>query len=616
MAVRSTFCINSINKLNTPLGDWIVSPSTHPKWGYEEKTNSLWKQEGKEWFQFQRVGSSRRLPKFSVLSKSTGTVPTFLLPTTVQIRRNFIHTEGFSFRSKDPTVCNIHLHENLSCWSWLIKNVKIFGSITAILDSIQLGTLIAVSDGSFKQELGLGTAAWVLSTPNKSNYIYGTSTSPGPPEIQSAYRSEILGLLAILEFIKHLVEKHNIQNGKITLFCDGESALDQLSFLTTDSLHTRFKQCDLLSACIKIKTSIPLTLITKHVKGHQDDYVPAYTLPLPAQLNIWMDSLAKQHLNNNSFTYEQRKNFCSHPLSFPTISIRNTKVYHCIKNTLYSQIAELRITSAWTDKQRLTSTTTSLIAWEVQDKAMTSCNINRHRFIVKWSSNNLATGKNMTRWKLRQHGRCPYCLAADEDKIHILRCTSTDVPLIWNKEITSFNMKLANIDTSPALRREIVCELNSWRDMTPSRSLRHLDPDLTKVILSQRLIGWDKFLEGLICTGMIEYQSDYFLDTESRYHAPTWGVKVIKNCWNILWNIWQARNSQLHHTAHIQDMEGYKELRSSILQEWRIGLGQLPIQEFSHFFKESLQSLLHKGLESQKSWFLTIQKRKNPSPRR
>ena len=75
-----------------------------------------------------------------------------------------------------------------------------------------------------------------------------------------------------------------------------------------NTLSTKHKHCDLLSACVKMINNSPLTFVQEHVKGHQDTSIPAYLLPLPAQLNVWMDGLAKQKLHNislpsNTFTY-------------------------------------------------------------------------------------------------------------------------------------------------------------------------------------------------------------------------------------------------------------------------------------------------------------------------
>ena len=72
-----------------------------------------------------------------------------------------------------------------------------------------------VADGSFKDERG--AAAWWLETKDGKASLSGTSVSPGPPELQSAYRSELIGVLAILETLRILTKDYQITKGHVLL---------------------------------------------------------------------------------------------------------------------------------------------------------------------------------------------------------------------------------------------------------------------------------------------------------------------------------------------------------------------------------------------------------------
>ena len=124
-----------------------------------------------------------------------------------------------------------------------------------------------------------------------------------------------------------------------------------------------------------------------------------------------MDAVAKHHLHTSHFSTEDILRFSPHPSSFPIIHINNKRVYDRCNTTLYLEIAENCLKEAWFDKGRISRSQDSHISWDAQNKAMSSSDLTRQRSIRKWSSNNLATGKNMTRWKLCFHGHCPYCLA-------------------------------------------------------------------------------------------------------------------------------------------------------------------------------------------------------------
>jgi hypothetical protein len=74
--------------------------------------------------------------------------------------------------------------------------------------------------------------------------IMGQCISPGNPDDQSAYRSELTGLYGILAcMIWHLQQKYNVK-GKITVGCDGLSALRQAQKLT-DFINPNTPQYDL-----------------------------------------------------------------------------------------------------------------------------------------------------------------------------------------------------------------------------------------------------------------------------------------------------------------------------------------------------------------------------------
>ena len=77
------------------------------------------------------------------------------------------------------------------------------------------------------------------------------------------------------------------------------SALEMVEFTTRQPVTTRNTYCDLLSACAALKEQIPIELIFQDVKGHQDDTVRFSQLSFPSQLNVLMDTLAKDALHDS-----------------------------------------------------------------------------------------------------------------------------------------------------------------------------------------------------------------------------------------------------------------------------------------------------------------------------
>ena len=80
---------------------------------------------------------------------------------------------------------------------WVLSNVEFRGDYNRFVSlcSNKYVNLQAVSDGSYKDQHG--TASWRISITGECDYLIGAAVVPGPSEIQSAYRSELLGLYGI-----------------------------------------------------------------------------------------------------------------------------------------------------------------------------------------------------------------------------------------------------------------------------------------------------------------------------------------------------------------------------------------------------------------------------------
>ena len=65
---------------------------------------------------------------------------------------------------------------------WFNNHIHATTSTSLLKDSILTGTAIAVSDGSFFPLQKVGSCAWVISSPDGSEWISGGGLIPGEPE--------------------------------------------------------------------------------------------------------------------------------------------------------------------------------------------------------------------------------------------------------------------------------------------------------------------------------------------------------------------------------------------------------------------------------------------------
>ena len=83
-------------------------------------------------------------------------------------------------------------------------------------------------------------------------------------------------------------------------------------------------------------------------------------------------------------------------------------------------------------------------------------------------------------------------------------------------------------------------------------------------------------------------------------------MRMITKGWDLIFNVWEERNHRLHHTNHIFDLEGKKELLIAMEHEWRLGLSCLPASDYGYFFTKPLSVLRQQSLDWQKDWLATV----------
>ena len=169
-----------------------------------------------------------------------------------------------------------------------------------LVEGIRNGTASIVSDGFFEQNSPIGqagTSAVILApstTSQPQHWARGENWVTGPEESQSAYRSELAGVIAGLTVVDILVRHNNITEGGVTLALDGLTAMQESAGDWPLSIDQKcFDYLQIIRAWIKLS---PLTITFRHVKGHQTRLVPYAELDWWGQRNEDVDECAKSFL--------------------------------------------------------------------------------------------------------------------------------------------------------------------------------------------------------------------------------------------------------------------------------------------------------------------------------
>ena len=610
--LRRVFCPTRERCLARPLGAWKNEFSCGTSWQWFEDLSDdtiLYQRIDNTWSRHERVGRYTRTRKYSCSGTAMIHYPKLqdvVAVTITSCNDGTIMSHSFNYPDYTPE-SPISIHIDTAYRAWLRCQTTSSASIEDLVQSIKDGSTKAASDGSYKSDVLHGTAGWTIETPSSHQYITGMSLSPGTVSDQSAYRSELVGLLAIMDRLWQLCEDYSITKGSVTIYCDSKSALHKAFWRKPTNLSPSEKHSDLISAIMGIHRKLPISIQACHIRAHQDEDKPYSSLSHEAQLNIRMDFVAKKALAQYAQCPTHTTNFPVHPMSLICPKVRGKRVFHQMLTDLYKNIATDKLEEDWMAMGRFTPYNSHLIHWPSQFKAYQAVSPARRRFISKWVSESIGTGKNMVRWNFRPHGKCPFCMRDDEDVHHILHCPHTNSIQEWAKRCRSLLTTLQLIDTDPYAILAIQRCLIRWRlGHDPSSLDDRYDTTLRKVLQDQHSLGWRCFCDGLIATSWIEYQQKYFRDTKSRRSVRLWASKLIQALWEFTAQVWGDRNSRLHDTEIIKDMEGKQKLEQAIRREWDTGLGNLPAAEFSYLLSGSLETILKRPIFSLRRWLAIV----------
>lgn len=159
------------------------------------------------------------------------------------------------------------------------------------LNDFRSGHVRAVCDGSFFPSCQTGTAAWILESSNSIYSRWGRIRTFGEKSVQNAYRSELLGIAALMAEIAYISNKHSVVT-TISIGCDNKGAVDKLNDLQIP-VSPNTHHFDLLQYIQQIRKNSQIQFSFYWIKSHQDDHKDLQELPREEYLNVIVYSMAK-----------------------------------------------------------------------------------------------------------------------------------------------------------------------------------------------------------------------------------------------------------------------------------------------------------------------------------
>ena len=628
-SIKSAFCASNW-MLATPLGDWTITKEEYiSDWDYFltlSTPSSLFVYNGHSWGTFRRApGRSRSrkaaffyprsscsppdiasLHRTTILRRDPSTFSVEFVPGSESIIEPWLDQSAPPGATLDRLLFYLH-----SCkeFTWIADHFTTSSSISKLLDDFGAGRLLAVSDGSFNPDARAGAAGWCIESIDGTEFIRGGGRVCGSSTAQSAYRSELAGLLGISMVLwaleQTLAEK--AVPSELIIACDGISALFKSIHSDKERLYTRDQHFDLLSAIIGFWSEMIAEPFPVHVKGHQDDSVDVENLPRLARMNVKMDSLAKFILKN-SLSNREISPVASFSFGLPTVTCRDVPIESSFAKSTLHTVVTIKAREYWIAKLKLSPPAAMSLNWISFGRAFKSTAFARQIFLRKWLSQSVPVGATLRKRKCGTNNRRPRCNCYEETTLHVLICPNNEAQAHRTALLTALFSTLHDIDTCPLLTDAIEKILSRWLHRPRGFTFQacSIDDSLFAWATSQETLGWYQFICGFHPRSLVNYQHQFYIRKKSRKSAPLWAAKLTRALWTFIHEMWAHRTLAKHSINELSsDAPEVSALRNAALLELAQGPSSLP-PLYRHYFNITTTSLLAMSNTDLRIWFKSI----------
>ena len=589
-----------------PLGQWYnhdLNFETH--WKMSNDTNQVYyKASSQAYNVYEIMSTNRRNSTHLRYSHSTSTIPDNT--SAIIINRNDLHK--LKIEAILPIPSNyMHLENDIQHHTDLFMHQINFpqANIKNLIDDIENGTAIAVTDASVSPYTSVGASSFVLTSKDLQTSCNGAHGVPKGSTSMDSYRAEIYGIYGILVTLQHLVKTHNIQEGQILIACDNKAGL--LNSLAYNRATIKQGSFDILWAIYKIRQNLPIKISYQHVKGHQDE--TGKQLNLLETLNCIMDRKAKQYReyieSSTTYEYSQLHFFANWTCEINGSVITENLDTHLREHIYYKQIKHYLI-----HNKQYSPTAVDNIDWIAIGKAAKSITMCRQIWVTKYVSGFCATGSVMKKRKLWDDQLCPICHQCKETTSHIITCQDERSIKQYDTSITKFFHHLERVHTDPTILRIFKDTLSTSIPSTFISSIPpyETDQEFQVAAKEQDEIGWINVFKGHLSKKWSSLQMKHYCrmykNPPSLHH---WSKSIICKLYEVAYEMWMHRNNIVHekYEDHL-NKKASEQLHQDISTEFRKGSKRI-LQQHKYLFKTSLRKLYKKPVIEKQYWLLTVQ---------
>ena len=332
--------------------------------------------------------------------------------------------------------------------------------------------------------------------------------------------------------------------GLVDIYADCLGALDKVSSLPPRRIPSRCQHSDILKNIMVNCSDLTFTLRYNHVRAHQDDHEAYHKLLRPAQLNTVADLHAKRELWD--LEGEDTPPQQAFPLEPVTVFAGESKITSDTLGRLRYWAHRRLASDSFFKLKSLSPEGFEEVAWEEVYTALHGV----PRLFQLWAAKQVTgvagTNEYQARYKDEHDPRCPSCDRAIETCGHILHCQEEERVAALHRSIGWLDDWLGEVGTEPTLWRWLVRYARGRGHHSMSHITLEGGPGAVEMGRSQDMIGWRRFMEGMISREILPLQEEFFDAGGSTMSLSDWAQELVVNLLECTHGLWLYRNLHVH----------------------------------------------------------------------
>ena len=155
------------------------------------------------------------------------------------------------------------------------------------------------------------------------------------------------------------------------------------------------------------------------------------------------------------------------------------------------------------------------------------------------------------------------------------------------------------------LASAITSNLTAWRQQSTFPPLPE-NRLLRAAVLHQDSIGWRSYLDGFISVKWKIVIEQHFVLNHSKKSAELWLSKLVRQIWNLQWELWMDRNETLHGEGNTIHLEEITAINEELIKQWMEGVSDLPRTRYQHLFSGEFRTLYQKDHHQKRQWLTSV----------